>query len=65
MIEILKSKKPGGIGEVQTNLTEHQESMQALRESEDKYRMLVEKSLDAVALVKGERLVFINKVAHN
>ena len=61
MAKVLKNKEPAGTCQVQTDLTGYQRSMQALRESEDKYRTLVEKSPDAIAIVQGDKSVFANE----
>jgi len=45
------------------NITERLEAEQALRESEEKFRVLAETSPTAIALYQGEGLVYINPTA--
>ncbi len=43
-----------------TDITEVQKTLEALRESEEKYRLLFSKETDAIALIDGESQVFLD-----
>lgn len=43
-----------------SNITERKRSEEALRESEEKYRMLSEQSLAGIQIIKDRRLIFVN-----
>jgi two-component system, cell cycle sensor histidine kinase and response regulator CckA len=43
------------------DITERENESDALRQSEEKYRMLVENSLQGVAIIQGERIAFCNQ----
>jgi len=43
------------------DMTEHKEAEEAIKESEEKYRMLVENIQDGVFIIQGARLKFLNE----
>lgn len=44
-----------------TDVTERERALRALADSEQRYRRLVEDSIDGIAVVAGDRLVFVNR----
>ena len=46
---------------IMLDITEQKLSEEALRESEDKYRNLVEESFDGIFIQKGPNIIFVNK----
>ncbi len=58
---VFKEKQITGIQGILTDITESKEAERELRESEKKYRELIEKSLQGVVIVQDSRVVFANK----
>ncbi|MHA2246821.1 MAG: PAS domain S-box protein [Candidatus Hodarchaeales archaeon] len=50
-----------GLGTITSNITERKRMEEALRESEIKYRSLVERANDGIAIVSDYKLAFINQ----
>lgn len=57
---VILDKKPCCLSSL-VDVTVQENEARALRESEEKYRMLVENSLQGLAIVQGKRLVFCNR----
>ncbi len=58
---VLKGKHVIGLQGILTDITERKEAEIELRESEKKYRELIEKSLQGVVIIQDSRIVFANK----
>ncbi len=55
---------PTGVHGISRNITELKRSQEALRESEEKYRTVVEESFDGVLVQKGTVITFANSRLH-
>jgi PAS domain S-box-containing protein len=58
-----RENKPPLIGGFAVDITERKESERALNESEEKYRLVVENSHDAIYIHRDNRLLFVNSRA--
>jgi PAS domain S-box-containing protein len=58
---VVEDEKPSLIRGVMFNITQQKQIEDALRESEEKYRKLVENSPDAVVIYIDDKIVFINQ----
>lgn len=58
---ILKGESVVGVQGILTDITESKEAEIELRESEKKYRELIEKSLQGVVIIQDSHIVFANK----
>ncbi|MFX0065010.1 MAG: PAS domain S-box protein [Candidatus Hermodarchaeota archaeon] len=56
----IKTQKGHMLGIISRDITIHKQAAEALQESEEKYRALVEESLQGVLIVQDNRLVFAN-----
>lgn len=62
--KIRDGKYDGMIGTAE-DVTEQEEAEEALLESEKKYKILVENSLEGIAIAKGEKIIFVNQALSN
>ncbi len=61
MIISLKAFKVGrGLGIIERDITEHVRLEETIRESEEKYRLLVEKSSEGIAIIQDQRYKYVN-----
>ncbi|UCE21937.1 MAG: PAS domain S-box protein, partial [Candidatus Aminicenantes bacterium] len=58
---VFKGKQVTGLQGILTDITESKEAEKELKESEKKYRELIEKSLQGVIIIQDSRIVFTNK----
>ena len=56
-----RSGKFGGVAAVVTDITRYVGAVEMLRESEGRYRQLLETSMDAVSVTVGTKFVYVNK----
>ena len=56
-----RSGKFGGMAAVVTDITRYVGAVEMLRESEGRYRQLLETSMDAVSVTVGTKFVYVNK----
>jgi PAS domain S-box-containing protein len=58
---ICRQGKPCAIQGIAVDITEHKEAEQALRESEEKYRNLIERAKDGIAIIQDSTVRFCNE----
>lgn len=64
VVEFDEAKKPIRMTGVVLDIDERKKAEEALRQSEQKYKTLVEDSFDGIFLQKGTKIVFANKPLH-
>ena len=64
VVELDEAGKPTRMTGVVVDITDRKKAEEALRESEQRYRTLVEDSFDGIFLQKGTTIVFANKPLH-
>ncbi len=57
---LIYNNKIAGFNAIITDITEMKQVEEALHESEEKYRTLVEKSLQGISIIQDNRFVFVN-----
>ncbi|AFM24727.1 PAS domain S-box protein [Desulfomonile tiedjei] len=60
---IIGDGKPVGVHGTARDITERKRAKEALRESEEKYRLVVENANEAILVAQGEMLRFVNRKA--
>jgi PAS domain S-box-containing protein len=64
-LNIKTFKVNDGLGMIITDTTKSKQAQLKLKDSEEKYRQLIEQSKDGVALVQGRKIVFTNSIIYD
>jgi PAS domain S-box-containing protein len=59
---VIRTERGYRLGSIMRDVTEHKQAEMALRESEEKYRTLVEQSLQGLAILGDDGIIFANSV---